>query len=73
MFWAEHEWHGRLNVEVRESSPLRLQDPAALRELVKPRISPMRLVALFFTTLLARLLRADTRKKLRRLLGLSYV
>jgi hypothetical protein len=73
LFWAEHEWHGTLKVEVRDQSPLRLRDPQVLQETAKPRLSLVGLVSLFFTTLLARLVRADTRKKIRRLIGRSYV
>ena len=58
---------------MRDSSPLPLRDPEALRELARPRISLPRLVALFFATLLGRLVRADTRKKIRGLFGRSYV
>src|SRR5919199_3613930 len=64
LFWVEREWHGDdLRVEVRDTSPLPLKDPAALRRLASPRLSLPELVALFFSTLLARLVRADTRKK----------
>lgn len=73
LFWVEQEWHGSVEVEVRDSSPLPLGDPAALRELVRPRMGLPRLVALFFATLLARLLRAGARRRLRSLLGRSYV
>jgi len=74
LFWVEREWHGAdLKVEVREESPLPLRDPAALRELVRPRVSLAGLVSLFFTSLLARLVRAETRQRLRRLIGKNYV
>jgi hypothetical protein len=73
LFWVEQEWHGKLDVQVRDSSPLPLKDPAALRALAEPRLSIPRLAALFCTTLLARLVRADTRKKIRAMLGRSYV
>ncbi|MEO7908858.1 MAG: methyltransferase type 11, partial [Roseiflexaceae bacterium] len=63
----------KIDIQVQEYSPLPLRDPVALRELARPRISLPQLVALFFTTLLARLVRADTRKKIRGLLGRSYV
>ncbi|HEX9439532.1 MAG TPA: methyltransferase domain-containing protein [Roseiflexaceae bacterium] len=73
LFWIEQEWHGTIDIQVQESSPLPLRDPAALRELARPRISLPQLVALFFSTLLTRLVRADTRKKIRALLGRSYL
>jgi hypothetical protein len=74
MFWVEREWHGEdLKVEVRDRSPLPLNDPAALRALAAPRRSPLALVGLFFGALAARALRTDARKALRRLVGRSYV
>jgi SAM-dependent methyltransferase len=74
LFWVEREWGtGNLKVEVRDTSPLPLRDPAALRELVRPRLSPPRLAALFFASLLARLFRAETRARLRSLFRRSYV
>jgi hypothetical protein len=74
LFWVEREWHGAdLKVEVREESPLPLRDPAALRELVRPRVSLAGLVSLFFTSLLARLVRAETRQRIRKLIGKNYV
>ncbi len=74
MFWVEREWHGEdLKVEVRDRSPLPLNDPAALRALVAPRRSPLALVGLFFAALATRALRTDARKLLRRMLGRSYM
>lgn len=74
MFWIEREWHGDdLHVEVRDQSPLRLTDPDALREMVRPRMSPLQMVQLFAMAMLARLVRADTRKRLRGLLKRNYV
>jgi hypothetical protein len=74
LFWVEREWHGAdLKVEVRDTSPLPLKDPAVLHRLASPRLSLPQLVGLFFSTLLTRLVRADTRKKIRALLGRSYV
>jgi hypothetical protein len=74
MFWIEREWHGEdLKVEVRDRSPLPLNDPAALRALAAPRSSPLALAGLFFGALAARALRTDARKMLRRLVGRSYV
>ena len=74
LFWIEREWHGSdLRVDVRDSSPLPLRNPAALRALAQPRLGLPQLVALFFSTLLTRLVRADTRKRIRKLLGRSYV
>ena len=73
LFWVEQEWHGAVDVEVRDSSPLSLRDPEALRDMVRSRLSFPRLVALFFMTMLARLVRADTRKRLRKLVDRSYI
>lgn len=73
LFWAECEWHGDLKVEVRDTSPLSLNDPAVLRELVRPRLSTFGLMRLFVVTLLSRIVRADTRRRLRKLLGRSYI
>jgi SAM-dependent methyltransferase len=73
LFWVEKEWHGDLAVEVRDSSPLPLHDPEALGQFVRPRRSLAGLAALFFTTLLSRLVRADVRKRIRALIGRSYL
>ena len=74
LFWVESEWHGEeLQVEVRATSPLPLQDPVALRELVRPRHSTGGLIGLFFFVLAGRLARTDLRRLMRRLLGRSYV
>ena len=74
LFWVEREWHGAdLRIEVRDESPLPLHDPAALRELVRPRLSLPRLVGLFFASLAARLLSTGARARLRSLLRRSYV
>jgi hypothetical protein len=73
LFLAEGEWQsGQLKVRVQERSPLQLDDPQALRALVKPRRSPLGLVRLFFSALLARSLSLKKRAQLRRLLGRSY-
>lgn len=73
LFWVEREWHGDLKVEVRDVSPLPLRDPEALRQLVRPRLSLPQIVGLFVTTMLSRMVRADTRRRIRRLLRRSYV
>lgn len=73
LFWAEHEWHGEVKVRVQGESPLPLHNPDELRQLVAPRLGPLGLVRLFAGSLGARLVRADTRKKLRRLVGRSYL
>ncbi len=74
LFWIEREWRsGELKVEVRDSSPLPLKDPAALRELARPRRGPLGLIGLFFFALVGRLARTNVRKLGRRLLGRSYV
>ena len=74
LFWVEREWRGNdLKIEVRESSPLRLHDPATLREMVRPRMSLLRLIGLFFASLVARSLDANVRQRIRRLLRRSYL
>ncbi|HEU5012160.1 MAG TPA: methyltransferase domain-containing protein [Roseiflexaceae bacterium] len=73
LFWVEREWHGDLKVEVRDASPLPLNDPEALRQLVRPRFSLPQIIGLFVTTLLSRVVRADTRRRIRRLFRRSYV
>jgi hypothetical protein len=73
LFWVEHEWHGTLKLALADASPLPLHNPDALRAMVQPRFSAPRLIALFFASLGARLLRADTRRTLRKLLRRSYV
>jgi hypothetical protein len=73
LFWVEKEWHGSLKVEVREQSPLRLNDPAFLQELVRPRVGPLRLIGMLVMILAARAIPATWRNRLRRLLRRSYV
>lgn len=74
LFWVEREWRGDdLKIEVRDSSPLRLRDPAFLRDLVRPRMSVLRLIGLFIASLIARTLGADMRRQIRRLLRRSYL
>lgn len=74
LFWVEREWRGdNLNIEVRESSPLRLRDPATLRDMVRPRMSLLRLIGLFFASLIARSVDAGVRRSIRRLLRRSYL
>lgn len=72
LFWVEQEWRGHIAIEVRDSSPLPLRDPEALRELTRPRLSLPRMASLFFLTLLARVFRADMRRKIRSALGRNY-
>lgn len=73
LFWVELEWHGDIDIEVRDSSPLPLHDPTIVRELVRPRYSLLRLMLLFLATLVSRLVRGGTRRRLRNLLRRSYV
>ena len=74
LFWIEREWHGHgdLKVRVQAESPLPLRDPAALRALVTPRLGTLQLIGMFAAALGARLFRAETRAKIKRLLGRSY-
>lgn len=74
MFWVEREWHGDdLRVEVRDSSPLALRDPEALRALVTPRVSPLALLVGLAQSIAARLLGSEGRERVRKLLGRSYI
>jgi SAM-dependent methyltransferase len=73
LFWAEREWRGDLRVEVRETSPLQLNDPAMLRAMIRPQVSPLQLVLLFLAAVFGRFLRADVRRRVRALLRRSYV
>ncbi len=73
LFWVEHEWHGNIMLQMSDQSPLPLHDPKALKELVRPEVSPLAMVSMFVTAILSRLVRADTRRKLRKLVGRSYV
>ncbi len=74
LFWVEREWRAEnLKIEVRDSSPLRLRDPAFLRDLARPRMSLLQLIGLFIVSLVARALGADVRRRIRRLLRRSYL
>ncbi len=73
LFWIEKEWHGSFKLQMAGSSPLPLQDPQALRDLVRPRFALPRLLALFAAAIASRLLRSRTRNLLRRLIGRSYI
>ncbi|MDQ5825183.1 MAG: methyltransferase domain-containing protein [Chloroflexota bacterium] len=37
MFWMEYEWEGNIQVEIRDRSPLNLEDERALKRMVIPR------------------------------------
>lgn len=73
LFWVEHEWHGRIELEVTDSSPLPLKQPEQLRALVKPRYGMLRLLLMFLGALVSRRIPWKTRNMLRRLVGRSYV
>jgi SAM-dependent methyltransferase len=73
LFWVEKEWHGSLRVEVRDQSPLRLNDPEFLQELVRPRVGPLRLLGMLVMITVARAIPASLRNRLRRLMRRSYV
>jgi hypothetical protein len=74
LFWTEREWRGdSLKIEVRDASPLPLQDPQALRELARPRQGPLALIGLFLFALFGRVFRSGMRRSLRKLFGRSYV
>jgi SAM-dependent methyltransferase len=72
LFWVEHEWRGSITLQIADRSPLPLDDPAALRRLVRPRFSLPQMVVLFVGALLSRVLRRETRNRVLRLLGRSY-
>jgi SAM-dependent methyltransferase len=72
MFWVEHEWRGSIKLRMAEHSPLHLDDPHTLRQMVRPRYSLPGIVGLFVVSLATRMLRRETRNRLLRLLGRSY-
>jgi uncharacterized protein YbaR (Trm112 family) len=39
MFWMEYEWDGNIEIEIRERSPLDLDNPRFLKKIVVPRES----------------------------------
>ncbi|MBF6614527.1 MAG: methyltransferase domain-containing protein [Chloroflexi bacterium] len=41
MFWMEYEWDGMIQIELRDRSPLNLEDPRALKRMTAPRESPL--------------------------------
>jgi SAM-dependent methyltransferase len=73
LFWVEKEWHGTLKVEVRESSPLKLNDPETLKQLVAPRVGTFRLIVMLLASSVARQIPAGWRNTIRRLLRRSYL
>jgi hypothetical protein len=72
LFWVEQEWQGSIKLQVADHSPLRLQDPETLRQMVQPRYTMSELVAMFVGALLARMVRRETRNRILRWLGRSY-
>lgn len=73
LFWVEQEWQGQIRLHMAEQSPLPLNDPDALRELVKPRFTPPQLAVLFVGAILSRTLRRRGREVVRNLFGKSYL
>ncbi|MFZ9857191.1 MAG: class I SAM-dependent methyltransferase [Roseiflexaceae bacterium] len=73
LFWVEKEWHGTLNVEVRDSSPLKLNDPETLKQLVMPRVGTVRLIMMLIVSSIARQIPATWRNTIRRWLRRSYL
>ncbi|MFM7679977.1 MAG: class I SAM-dependent methyltransferase [Roseiflexaceae bacterium] len=73
LFWVEKEWHGTLNVEVRETSPLDFHDPAQLRAMVAPRMGTFKLIGLLLVSDVARRIPAAWRNRIRRMLRRSYL
>lgn len=39
LFYVDYEWSGKIDFEIRDSSPLDLHDPATLRQMARPRES----------------------------------
>src|SRR5436305_3955171 len=39
MFWMEYEWDGAIQIEIRDRSPLDLENPRALKKMVVPKES----------------------------------
>jgi SAM-dependent methyltransferase len=73
LFWVEKEWHGTLKVEVRDSSPLKLNDPDTLKQLVLPRVGTVRLIVMLIVSSVARRIPATWRNTIRRWLRRSYL
>lgn len=73
LFWVEKEWHGTLNVEVRDHSPLNLNDPDTLKQLVAPRVGTFQLIVMLFASSVARQIPASWRNTIRRWLRRSYL
>lgn len=72
LFWIETEWHGTIKLEMRDTSPLQLDDPDYLHAMVRPRFGLAELAGLFVLAVGTRLLRRETRNRVLRLLGRSY-
>lgn len=73
LFWVEKEWHGTLNVEVRDHSPLKLNDPETLKQLVAPRVGTVRLIGMLIVSSIARQIPTTWRNTIRRWLRRSYL
>jgi SAM-dependent methyltransferase/uncharacterized protein YbaR (Trm112 family) len=41
LFWMEYEWDGVIQIEIRDTSPLNLDDPRVLKRMAIPRESPV--------------------------------
>src|SRR5438874_2310925 len=41
LFWMEYEWEGDIQVEIRDRSPLNLDDPRVLKRMARPKESPV--------------------------------
>lgn len=73
MFWVEYEWRGAIKLQMADSSPLHLHDPQVLHTMVQPRFGLPRLLLMFGGVILSRLVSQETRRKIKRWLGLTYV
>lgn len=73
LFWVDYEWYTTIKLQVADTSPLKLQDPAMLRAMVQPRHSFPHLLLLFSMAWGARLIRVPVRRFVSRLFGRSYI
>jgi len=73
LFWVEKEWQTTLNLRVTGNSPLLLNDPVVLRQIVQPKFSLWQLMGIFLTSMVTRIFPFNIRHLLRRFLKRSYL
>ena len=66
MFWMEYEWDRKIDIEIRDSSPLVLDDPATLKRIVVPSESPIASLKRTATTLADEFMPGAARKLITR-------